>query len=56
MPHRKGLEVIPSAKRLIGSLRDMEYEFAPAVADLVHNSIEDGALKVGIRTLGTCTV
>jgi hypothetical protein len=48
MPPRKGLEVIPSAKRLIGSLRDMGYEFAPAVADLVDNSIEAGATQVDI--------
>jgi len=41
-------ELIPSARRLIGSLRDMGYEFAPAVADLVDNSIEAGATQVDI--------
>jgi hypothetical protein len=41
-------ELIPSARRLIGSLRDMGYEFAPAVADLVDNSIEAGASQVDI--------
>lgn len=34
------VEVIPSARRLIHSLRDMGYEFAAAVADLIDNSIE----------------
>ena len=42
------VEVIPAAKRLIGSLRDMGYEFATAVADLVDNSIEAGATVVTI--------
>lgn len=41
-------EVIPAAKRLVGSLRDMGYEFATAVADLVDNSIEAGATVVTI--------
>src|SRR4051812_38028460 len=41
-------EVIPSAKRLIRSLRDMGYEFPAAVADLVDNSIEAKATTVWI--------
>jgi len=41
-------EVIPSAKRLIKSLRDMGYDFSTAVADLVDNSIEAGASRVDI--------
>lgn len=41
-------EVIPSARRLIKSLRDMGYDFAAAVADLVDNSITAGALLVAI--------
>jgi hypothetical protein len=41
-------ELIPSARRLIHSLRDMGYEFASAVADLVDNSIEAGATLVAI--------
>jgi anti-sigma regulatory factor (Ser/Thr protein kinase) len=45
---RGTVEVIPAAKRLIGSLRDMGYEFATAVADLVDNSIEAGATVVTI--------
>lgn len=43
-----GHEAIPSAKRLILSLRDMGYDFASAVADLVDNSIEAGASLVAI--------
>jgi anti-sigma regulatory factor (Ser/Thr protein kinase) len=42
-------EVIPSAKRLILSLRDMGYDFSTAVADLVDNSIEAGATLVKIN-------
>lgn len=43
-----GIEVIPSAKRLITSLRDMGYDFAQAVADVVDNSLEAGATVVSI--------
>jgi hypothetical protein len=43
-----GVEVIPSAKRLIRSLRDMGYEFAAAVADLIDNSIEARANTVRV--------
>jgi Histidine kinase-, DNA gyrase B-, and HSP90-like ATPase len=35
-----GVEVIPSAQRLVKSLRDVGYEFPTAVADLIDNSIE----------------
>lgn len=45
---RDMVEVIPAAGRLVGSLRDMGYEFATAVADLVDNSIEAGATTVNI--------
>lgn len=41
-------EVIPSARRLIQSLRDMGYDFAAAVADLVDNSIAASASLVAI--------
>ena len=41
-------EVIPSAKRLIKSLRDIGYDFSTAVADLVDNSIEAGATRIDI--------
>lgn len=44
----KGHEVIPGARRLIMSLRDMGYDFAQAVADIVDNSIEAGASLVTI--------
>lgn len=43
-----GVEVIPSARRLIRSLRDMGYEFAAAVADLIDNSIEARATTVRV--------
>ena len=43
------VEVIPSAKRLIRSLRDIGYEFIDAVADIVDNSIEAQATVVGIN-------
>lgn len=42
------IELIPSAKRLIRSLRDMGYDFAQAVADVVDNSIEAGSTLVAI--------
>lgn len=45
---RANVEVIPAARRLIGSLRDMGYDFATAVADLVDNSIEADATVVTI--------
>lgn len=45
----KGIEVIPSARRLIKSLRDMGYDFASAVADIVDNSLEAGATVVEIE-------
>jgi len=41
-------ELIPSARRLIMSLRDMGYDFASAVADVVDNSIEAHATKIDI--------
>lgn len=43
-----GIEMIPSAKRLIRSLRDMGYDFSQAVADVVDNSIEARATTVAI--------
>lgn len=43
-----GIEVIPSAKRLIGSLRNMGYDFSQAVADIVDNSIEAKATIIAI--------
>lgn len=44
----RGVEVIPSAHRLVKSLRDVGYEFVTAVADLIDNSIEAKAKTVWI--------
>ena len=49
MPPKTSHELIPSASRLIHSLRDLGYEFTSAIADLVDNSIEAGANKVDIQ-------
>ena len=40
--------VIPSAARLMTSLRDIGYDLPSAVADLVDNSIDAGAKTVRI--------
>lgn len=48
MATAKGHEVIPGARRLIMSLRDMGYDFAQAIADVVDNSIEANASLVTI--------
>jgi hypothetical protein len=48
---KKNHELIPSARRLISSLRDMGYDFPAAVADIVDNSIEAGAVRVNIDIL-----
>lgn len=45
------VEIIPSAKRLIKSLRDIGYEFEDAVADLIDNSIEAGSTVVKISLI-----
>lgn len=42
------IELVPSAKRLIKSLRDLGYDFAQAVADIVDNSIEAKASRIAI--------
>ncbi len=47
MPAKFGQEVILSARRL-KSLRDMGYDFAQAVADVVDNSVEAGASLVAV--------
>lgn len=41
-------EIIPSAARLLGSLRDLGYDFGNAVADLIDNSITAGASRVDV--------
>lgn len=43
------IKVIPSARRLIGSLRDLGYDFVQAIADLVDNSIAARATEVKIN-------
>lgn len=43
------MEVLPSARRLMKSLRDMGYEFSSAISDLVDNSVEAGAGQVSIQ-------
>jgi Histidine kinase-, DNA gyrase B-, and HSP90-like ATPase len=45
---RRTSEVIPSARRLIGSLRDVGYELATAVADLIDNSVAAEAESVWV--------
>lgn len=42
------IQVIPSARRLVHSLRDLGYDFPQAVADLVDNSITAGANRIAI--------
>ena len=42
------VEVIPSARRLVKSLRDVGYEFVTAVADLIDNCIEAKARTVWV--------
>src|SRR4051794_26665217 len=44
-PH---LTMIPSARRLMASLRDIGYDLPAAVADLVDNSIDADARWIGI--------
>lgn len=42
------VEVIPSARKLVNSLRNIGYEFTTAIADLVDNSLEANATSVKI--------
>ncbi len=44
----KAHEVIPSARRLVKSLRDMGYDFVQAVADVIDNAIEAKATEVDV--------
>lgn len=50
MAEPKAIEVAPSAARLTGSLRDIGYDFATAIADLVDNSVTAQATRVNIYT------
>ena len=49
MPH--STTVIPSAARLMTSLRDIGYDLPSAIADLVDNSIDAGARTIRDRHL-----
>ncbi len=46
---RTSIEVLPGARRLINSLRNMSYDFVRAVADLIDNSIQANANVVNIK-------
>lgn len=46
--YSNGHELIPSAKRLMKSLRDLGYDFSAAIADVVDNSIEANATLIAI--------
>lgn len=43
-------EIAPSAARLTGSLRDIGYDFATAIADLVDNAVTANASRINIYT------
>ncbi len=45
---RTSIRVVPSASRLVSSLRDLGYDFPQAVADLVDNSLTAGASRISI--------
>jgi anti-sigma regulatory factor (Ser/Thr protein kinase) len=45
---RRTTQILPSAGRLVNSLRDLGYEASEAIADLVDNSIAAGARNVEI--------
>lgn len=45
---KTAVPVIPSARRLVRSLRDLGYDFVHAVADLVDNSIAAAASRVAL--------
>lgn len=44
----ESISLLPSARRLVTSLRDLGYSFPQAVADLIDNSIAAGATSVDI--------
>jgi len=49
MTQTEKIEVIPSARKLVNSLRNIGYEFTTAIADLVDNSLEANATIVRIE-------
>ncbi|MGC8645850.1 MAG: ATP-binding protein [Thermoplasmata archaeon] len=46
---RRYLTVIPSARRLINSLRNLRYDYVKAVADIIDNSIQAGAHEIDVQ-------
>jgi len=48
---RRPVDVTPSARRLTVSLRDIGYDFAAALADLIDNSVSAGASKVDVEVV-----
>jgi Histidine kinase-, DNA gyrase B-, and HSP90-like ATPase len=46
---KQAIDVTPSASRLTASLRDIGYDFATALADIVDNSISAGASRIDVR-------
>jgi len=42
------IRIVPSASRLVHSLRDLGYGFPQAVADIIDNSIAAGATTIGV--------
>ena len=48
MEENNTVELIPSADRLINSLRDVGYDFPTAIADIVDNSIDAGSTIIKI--------
>jgi hypothetical protein len=51
MDRARIVDVTPSASRLTESLRDIGYDFAAALADLVDNSVTAGATRVDIEVV-----
>ena len=49
IPRSRGtVRVVPSARRLVESLRDLGYDFVHAVANLIDNSIAASATTIEI--------
>lgn len=42
------IEIMPSARRLTGSLRDIGYDFVSAIADIIDNSVAAGATEIDV--------
>ena len=43
------IESVPSARRLVESLRDVGYDFPSAVADLIDNSVAASATRIDVQ-------